>query len=126
MGGGGAEVVIILFDILSMIPLRTAQTEKPFFKKGVVGVPEGESEAETPLAISYAKQAILPPPISTASGMIMRKVFPGFTIVRVVFTDSSPLTLRQVWAPSFPVFLTPGVLGQTNFLCSQLSLFHNP
>jgi hypothetical protein len=54
MGGCVVEIVVVFFDILSMIALWTREPEEALLQDGVPPVPECQGETEMLLAIADA------------------------------------------------------------------------
>src|SRR5579884_1215384 len=77
MGWSIIQIVIIFFDILSVIALWTTQTKEPLLENGVSAIPQAESETEAALPITDAQQTILAPTIDAGASMIVRKRIPG-------------------------------------------------
>jgi hypothetical protein len=94
MSGGRIEIVVTFFDIFAMVPLRSRQPIQAFLEDRVVGVPKGERETQSTFAVTNPQQSVFAPTISTASSVVMRKRKPGFLILRVVFANRPPLSLR--------------------------------
>ena len=98
----GVEVVVELFDILTVIPFSVGQTEQPLLKDRVAPVPQCQCKAQPLLAIRKSCDAVFPPAIRATARMIVREVLPRIAVRTVVFADRAPLSLRQVRAPGLP------------------------
>src|SRR5277367_1562223 len=91
MRGGCIQVVVELFDVLTVIAFTVGQTEQTLFENGITLVPQSQGEAERLLIVRKPRNAVLAPPISSAAGMIVRKIFPSVSMRTVVFTNRAPL-----------------------------------
>ena len=98
----GVEVVVELFDILTMIAFAVGQPEQPLLKDRVSPVPQCECKAQALLAIRKACDAVFPPAIRATARMIVREVLPRIAVRTVVFANRAPLSLRQVRTPALP------------------------
>ena len=109
VSGRRIEVKIAFLDILPVISFWPGESEEALLEDMVATVPECQSKAEAAFPVSDAQQTILPPTVSAASGLLVRKVIPRIAFCRIIFADGGPLTLGEVWTPPFPVFL-PGLV----------------
>src|SRR5581483_36795 len=105
-----------LLDVLAMVPLGAGEAEEPLLEDRVAAVPQSQREADAALAVADPQQAILPPAVGAAAGVIVRQVIPGVAVRRVVLAHRPPLPLGEVGPPALPVLLAPGVLLETHGL----------
>src|SRR5580765_6938394 len=102
MRGCTVEVEIVFLDIFTVVGLAVRQTEGTLFEDGVVAIPQGHAKAEQLFIIADAGKTILPPVIDTGSGLIMREVVPGISILAVVLAHCTPLPFAKVGSPFSP------------------------
>src|SRR3954467_3611123 len=50
------EVIVAFFDVLTVIALRTGETEEPFFQDGIALVPERHGKRKTAFSITDAEK----------------------------------------------------------------------
>jgi hypothetical protein len=115
VGGGAILVIIALLDVFPVVPLGAGESEESLLEDGVLGVPQGDRETETALAITPPLQAVFTPAIGTAAGVIMGEGFPAASIGRIVLANRAPLTFRQVGTPPLPIGGACLVFSQTLF-----------
>jgi hypothetical protein len=115
-GGGGVEEEVLLLDILAVIPLGAGEPEEPLLEDGIAAVPQRQREADAALTVADPQQAVLPPAVGAAAGVIVREIAPGVAVRRIVLADGPPLALGEIGPPALPVLLAPGVLLQTRGL----------
>lgn len=60
-----------------MVSFGACQAEDSLLEDSILLIPEGEGKAEAALTITDAQQTILPPPVGTAAGMVVREVVPA-------------------------------------------------
>ena len=113
MSGRRIEVEIAFFDVLPVVSFRPGESEQTFLQDMVATVPECQSKTEAALAVRDSQQTILPPAVSAAPRMLVRKVIPRVAFLGIVFADGGPLTFGEVWTPPFPVFRPGCVFLQT-------------
>ncbi len=109
---GRVQIEVVLLQVFPMIALAIGQPKSSLLQNRVCFVPEREGEAQTSLAVADPQQSVFAPTIGSASRMIVREVFPASAILGIVLADRSPLPLREVGAPSLPVFFAPRVLAE--------------
>ncbi len=121
VGRGRVEVEVELLHILAVISLRTGQAEEALLQDRVLAVPEGEGEAEAPLAIGDAQEPVFAPAVGARARVVVREVAPAVAVLGVVLADRAPLPLGEVRPPPLPVLVAAGVLGQTGTLGIELT-----
>ena len=107
------EVVVALLHILAVVAFRTSESEQPLLEYGIAAVPERQRERETTLPVADAEQSVLAPAIRAAARMVVGKMLPAVTALRIILTHRAPLPLGEIRTPSLPVAFTPGILGET-------------
>src|SRR6266404_1249798 len=95
-----------------MIALRSSHSKQSFLQDRVLTVPQRQPETKTAFAVGNAEQSIFSPPIGAAAGVIVRKIVPTVAPFGVILADRSPLPLREVWAPPFPILFAATVFRQ--------------
>ena len=98
----GVEVEVVLLDVLAVVALGAGQAEQPLLEDRVAPVPERQREAEPPLVVGDAEQAVLAPAVGARAGVVVREVVPGRAVWRVVLAHGAPLALGQVRPPAPP------------------------
>src|SRR5215469_12642892 len=111
VGRSGVKIEVALLHVLAVIPLISRQPKEAFFENGVAAIPKREPEAHHLMAVADAADSVFAPAISTRTGMVMRKVFPGSAVGAVIFADRAPLALGKIRSPALPV-----LLAQASFL----------
>ena len=119
VGGSGVEVEVVLLHVLAVVALAVGQAKQPFLEDRVLAIPQGNGEALALLVIAETGNTILTPMIGTRSCMIVGEVVPGVAIRAVIFADSSPLALAEVWSPPFPA----GCLSSRRFCSVVVACF---
>ena len=99
----GVEVVVQLLHILTVIPLRPAESKQPLLQNRIAMIPKRQRQAHAALPIGDPHQPVLAPAIRPRSRLLMRKAPPRLTLLRVVLAHRRPLPFRQVRPPSLPV-----------------------
>ncbi len=77
VSGGGIQVVVVLFDIFTMVTLGAGQSKESLLEDRVFPVPETEREAEAALAVADTQETVLPPAVGTGTRVLVREVFPA-------------------------------------------------
>src|SRR6266700_4342171 len=67
------------------------------------------------MPVGNAHDSVFAPTIGARSGMIMRKEIPSRAVRAVVFADSAPLPLGQIWSPALPMDFALACFFQTFF-----------
>ena len=101
--GNRVEIVVILLHILAVIAFEIRQTEKPLLQNRVLLVPQSERKADVLMAVAKSGNAIFAPAVRARTCVIVREIVPRVAIRAVILAHSSPLALRKVWSPTFPV-----------------------
>src|SRR6266581_2915816 len=70
------------------------------------------------MPVGNAHDSVFAPTIGARSGMIMRKEIPSRAVRAVVFADSAPLPLGQIWSPALPMDFALACFFQTMFFRS--------
>jgi hypothetical protein len=52
MGGRRVEIVVLFFDVLTMIALGAGEPKEALFENGILPVPQSQSKTQSPLAIA--------------------------------------------------------------------------
>src|SRR5262249_31839339 len=110
---GGVQVVVELLGILAVVSLVAGKAVEALLEDRVAAVPQGEREAQPPLAVAPAEEPVLAPAIDAAARVLVREVLPRRPSGGVVLAHGAPLTLAQVRPPPLPVFLAVEVLVET-------------
>jgi hypothetical protein len=105
MRRSGIQIVVKLFRVFAVIALTVGETEDAFLENRVASIPQGERKTKALGIIADAGKTVFAPPIRAAAGMIVRKIFPGIAVRRVIFPYRAPLALGEVRTPTFPVLL---------------------
>lgn len=100
----GIEIVIQLFNVLPVVPLRVPQTEETLLQNGVVAVPQRCRKAKPTLSVCPTENAIFPPSVCTIPRHVMGKV-PSVSVGRIVLSYCPPLSLWKIRPPSLPILL---------------------
>ena len=77
MAGKTIQVEIILFDILPVIPLGTAQTKQALFQVRVGFIPQGNPQTNILQTVAESSQTVFVPSICPAAGVVVREISPG-------------------------------------------------
>src|SRR5262249_27041190 len=112
MRGRGVEIEVALLDVLTVVTLRVGQPKQTLLEDRIAAVPQREREAQPPLPVGDAEQAVLAPAEGTAARVVGRGVLPAGAACRVVLTHGAPLAFGEIGPPALPVLLTPSVLGE--------------
>src|SRR5690606_17998344 len=96
------EEVVVLLHVLPVVPLAVGEPEEPLLEDRVAAVPQRESEAEELLVVRKPCQAVLPPAVGAAPGMVVREVVPRRAAGAVVLAHGAPLPFREVGTPAPP------------------------
>ncbi len=121
MGRRRIEVVVILFDVLSVIALSIGQPEEALFQNRIVFIPKGKAEADSLMIVGDPEDPILSPPVGSFRRIVERKVMPRVPVGAVILPHRAPLPLRQIRPPPPP----PRLL-LPRFLQSLLLFVHPP
>src|ERR1700757_1028581 len=117
------EVVVVLLDVFAVVAFRAGQTEEPLLQNGIFLIPKGDREAERLVPVTDAGNAILIPPVSARSCVIVREIVPGVSCGTVVLAHGAPGALAQIRPPALPMFLSLVTLHNAKFFFShRLSL----
>src|SRR5437879_11809462 len=103
MGRSAIQIVVIFFDILTMVTFFACQSKESLFKDRVTSVPEGQRKTHLLMAITDTAKSILSPTEGLRTRVVMRKVIPGCAIGAVVFTHRSPGPFTQISSPHLPL-----------------------
>lgn len=68
MGRRRIQIVVELLDILAVVALGAGETEETLLEDRILPVPECETEAETPEAVTETEEPVLTPPVDAAAG----------------------------------------------------------
>lgn len=120
MSRGVVDVEMSFLDTLSMVSLRVAQAEQPLFKELVLLVPESKGDMLVTVSVTNTSYAVLSPSEGSRAGLVVGKVTPSITVVRVVLSDSCPLPLSSVASPLLPVLGTLSILFETLFFFAKI------
>src|SRR5207244_1315139 len=85
-----------------MVALRGNKPERAFLQDRIAAVPKCERKDQELIAIANGRQAILPPAIGFAPGLVMTEVVPGRAIRAVVLAHCSPGALADIRTPASP------------------------
>src|SRR5205085_5146869 len=110
MSGRAVEVVIELLDVLAVVAFGIGEPEQPFLQDRVAAVPQCQAKAEQQLIVAKAADPVLAPAIGAAARLIMRKIFPGGTVLAVILAHRSPLTFAEIRSPAPPMLAVPDFL----------------
>lgn len=114
------DMEMSLFETFTMIPLGIAQTEQPLFQESILLVPKSEGNMLVAVGIADSSNAILTPSESSRSSLIMGEVAPGISVMRVVFSNRSPLSLSSIATPLLPVLLPFTIFFQAFFFLGEI------
>ena len=120
MGGGVIQVKVGLLDTLSVIALGVAEAKQSFLEKVVLLVPEGKGNVLKAMSVTDSRYAIFAPSVRTGSRMVVGEMAPGIAVVRVVFSNSRPLSFRHIRTPFLPVFGSFAVLLEPLLLLAKI------
>jgi hypothetical protein len=84
---GVVEIVVVFFDIFSVIAFGVCESKEPLFQDWILEVPHSDRKAERLLVIRNAGDAVLTPSIRTRTRLIVTEVVPGISVFAVVFTN---------------------------------------
>ena len=115
VGGGGVEVVVALFDVLTVAAPLPAEAEEALFEDVVLAVPKGGRHADAALAVGSSPEPVFAPAVGAAACLVVGEILPAFLVAGVVLPDGAPLALGEVGAPAFPIFLPDFVFCQSLF-----------
>lgn len=87
MRRGRVEIVIELFDVFAMIALVAGNTEHAFLQDWVLFIPKRQGKAQPLMIIRDTSYAVFTPSIGTRARMLMGKVRPSVSIIRVVLAN---------------------------------------
>src|SRR6516165_3570782 len=97
------EVEVLLFDVLPVVALVAAKSIQPFFQDGVETIPEGQPKANQLMAVAEAADAVFSPTVGSRVRVFKWEIPPRGAVGTVVLPYRSPLTLREVRPPAFPM-----------------------
>jgi hypothetical protein len=117
MCGCGVKIVVVLFNIFSMVAFMAVQSEQSFLKDSVLSVPESQRQTEILLIVRNSGDSIFSPSIGSTASMVVWEIFPGGAEPAVVLSYGAPLPLCQIRTPLPP--RVPGAIA----LCQALLLF---
>ena len=115
MSGGGVEIKVILFDVLSVIPFVAGQAEQPLLQNRIAAVPQAQREANQLVAIGDAADPVFAPAVGPGARVVVRKILPGCPVRAVILTHRSPLPLAQIGPPALPVGLVQARFFKPDF-----------
>ena len=61
VSGCAVEVEVVFLDVLAVVAFAIGEAEKPFFKDGIVAVPERQCEAQHSVTVGNSRQTVLSP-----------------------------------------------------------------
>src|SRR5882724_4507939 len=100
--GRGVEVVVKFLCIFAVIALTVREAENTLLQNRVSAVPQREREAEALLVVANPRDSVLTPAIRAAAGMVVREIFPGVAVCRVILPHCAPLAFGKIWAEAAP------------------------
>ena len=109
-----------LLDAFAMIALGIGQAKQSLLQKRVLPVPDGEGNVLQPMGVCHSCDPVFTPTVRSRPRVVVRKMAPRITIVRVVFSNCSPLSFTQIGAPSLPVPASFSLLLQTLLLGAEV------
>lgn len=112
MRRGIVNMEVSFLETFTVISLRVAESEKSLLQKLILLVPESESDMLVAVTVTDASNAILTPSESSRSSLIMGEMTPGVTVMRIVFSDCSPLSFSSIATPLLPVLRALAILLQ--------------
>ena len=68
---------IVLFDVLAMVALGRGEPKEVLLQDQLTAIPERQRKAQTAFAVGDPQEAIFPPAIDTAAGVIVWEVVPA-------------------------------------------------
>src|SRR5262249_27375489 len=100
--GSVIEIEVIFLYVLTVIALARGQAEHPLFQDGIFAVPERHREAQQLITVTDAGDSILAPAIRLAARLVVCQVIPGCAVWAIVFADTAPGALADIWPPLPP------------------------
>lgn len=119
------DMEMSFLQTFTVVTLRVAQTEETLLQEGILLVPEGKCDMLVAMSVTNTSNTIFTPSESSRASLIVREMAPSITIMRIVFPDSSPLSLSSVATPSFPVFCTFAILFQPLLFFTEVLMVVN-
>src|SRR5262249_10628547 len=92
------EVDEALLHVLTVIAFGAGEAEPPLLQDRIAPVPQRDGEADAPLAIGDAKQAVFAPAIGAAAGLVVWEVVPARSPLRIVLAHRPPLACGEIGA----------------------------
>src|SRR6266704_3747061 len=114
------KVVVVLFDVFSVVALWPGQPKEAFFQNSIMLVPERQCETDLLVAVAYSRYSVFTPTIGPGARVIVGQVIPGGAIGAVVLAHSAPGALTHIRSPAFPVDGTLSRLGKSLVLCCRM------
>ena len=98
----GIQIEVVLLDVLPVVPLAVAQTEKPLLQNRVLPVPQRQRETQPLLDVAEAREPVLSPVVRAGPRVIVGEVVPRVAVPAVVLAHRPPLPLADVRPPDSP------------------------
>src|SRR5438093_8330286 len=73
-------------------------------------------------AIRDGPDAVVPPALGAAAGMVVGPVLPWGAVGAIILADGTPLALGEVGSPALPIRFVLAILFQSNFFFSHALL----
>ena len=108
MRGRGVQVPPVVLGILTMVALRTGQSEHPLLENGIDAVPEGQPKTQVLLEVTNGRHAIFVPSVGARAGVVEREVVPCVAVSAVILAHRTPGPLGYVGPPLPPGGITAG------------------
>jgi hypothetical protein len=80
----GVEVVVILFNVLSVIPFPIRQAKGALLQDWILLIPEGKRKADVLVAITNSTDSILAPAVGSRTSMVVRKIVPRIPLLSLL------------------------------------------
>src|ERR1700761_7314322 len=96
------KIVIQLFYILTVIPLRVTQAEIPFLNDRILLIPESYRETQQLLVIANPAYSFLTPAVCLTPGEVMSDIGPGVAMCTIILAHGTPLAVAHIRLRLFP------------------------
>ena len=113
MGRRFVGVLVKFLVFLSMFACVVSEPEKSFLEYSFLAVPEADGEAKVLEIVRYTGDAVVPPSVCPEVGMFEGEMSPCIAPRTMIFSDSSPLSLADVWSPLFKRNVFPRIFRKT-------------
>src|SRR5271166_243928 len=91
VSGRAVQIMIIFFDVLTVIGLAVGQAERALLQDRILAVPQRQRKTQTLVIVTDAGEAVLTPVISARTGLVVTEIVPGVPVRAIILADGAPL-----------------------------------